>query len=95
VLVKTRPGARPRVEPLAPGIQALVAGAVPGLEPSSVSVVVAEGAAVVGPPRTRPWRPLLLAAAGATALCAAALFAWSCRERIGSLARLGMRRVAR
>jgi type III secretion protein J len=95
VLVKTRPGARSRVEPLAPGIQALVAGAIAGLEPSSVSVVVAEGAAVVGLPRTRPWRPLLLAAAGATALSAAGLCAWACRGRIASLARLGTRRVAR
>lgn len=98
VLVKARPGARPRVEPLAPGIQALVAGAVAGLDPGSVSVVVTEGAAVVGPPRARPWRPLLLAAAGAAALGAAALLAWPCRGRIASLitslGRAGARRVA-
>ncbi len=44
VLVKVRPGARARLDPLAPGIQALVAGAVAGLDAAAVAVVIAEGA---------------------------------------------------
>jgi type III secretion protein J len=61
VLVKVRPGARGRVEPLAAGIQALAAGAVPGLEPAQVAVVVVEAAPPgTAPGRSRP-RPVLLA----------------------------------
>src|SRR6266540_2255324 len=41
VLVKVRPGARARLDPLAPGIQALVAGAVAGLDAAAVAVVIA------------------------------------------------------
>jgi type III secretion protein J len=72
VLVKARPGARPRLDPLTPGIQALVAGAVAGLEASSVAVVIAEGAPgqrSAGTGRSRH-RDLLLALASALALAA-------------------------
>jgi type III secretion protein J len=77
VLVKARPGARARIEPLAPGIQSLVAGAVAGLDPAAVSVVVAEGAAPAphrqGDGSTGGRRNLLLALAGAAALLGIAL----------------------
>lgn len=56
VLVKVRTGARARVEAQAGGIQALVAGAVPGLEAAQVAVVVSESTAV---PRAGPRRPAL------------------------------------
>ncbi|GEJ55569.1 secretion protein [Anaeromyxobacter diazotrophicus] len=76
VLVKARPGARGRLEALAPGLQALVAGAVAGLEPAAVSVVVAEAAPGLPPPRpSGRGRALLLALAGATALLGAGLAA--------------------
>lgn len=76
VLVKTRPGCRTRVEQLSAGIQSLVAGAVAGLDPGAVSVVVAEAAPVprapsAGSPGAR--RALLLALAGAAASLAIAL----------------------
>jgi type III secretion protein J len=75
VLVKARPGSHAQLDALAPGIRALVAGAVPGLDASAVSVVVAEAAALHGreAPGTSPRRALLLAVAGATALLALAL----------------------
>lgn len=76
VLVKARAGSRDRLESLAPGIQALVAGAVPGLQPSSVSVVVAEATSAprvtAGSP-ARGRRTLLLALAGGAALLGVAL----------------------
>jgi len=76
VLVKARPGARGRLEALTPGLQALVAGAVAGLEPAAVSVVIAEAAPAVPAPRpSRRGRALLLALAGATALLGAGLAA--------------------
>jgi type III secretion protein J len=77
VLVKTRPGARERVEPLAPGIQALVAGAVSGLDAAAVSVVVAEGAPAVAPPAAAPSRTrrMLLGLSAAVALGACAIAA--------------------
>jgi type III secretion protein J len=62
VLVKVRAGARGQVEPLAPGIQALVAGAVNGLEPGQVAVVLAEIAQPPAPVARRAApRPLYLA----------------------------------
>ena len=74
VLVKTRPGARGRLEALAPGLQALVAGAVAGLEPAAVSVVIAEASPTVAAPRPAArGRVLLLALAGASALLGAGL----------------------
>jgi type III secretion protein J len=76
VLVKARPGARGRLEALVPGLQALVAGAVSGLEPAAVAVVVAEAATVapVAPPPSRG-RALLLTLAGASALLGAGVAA--------------------
>jgi len=76
VLVKVRPGARDRVEPLAPGIRSLVAGSVAGLEPAQVSVVVAEGASTpAAPPPQRPLRvPFLALGLGASALSFMILF---------------------
>jgi type III secretion protein J len=70
VLVRIRPGARDRVEAQAAGIQALVAGAVPGLEAARVAVLLSESpAAPRGEPDRRAMRPLLLGiAAGAAAL---------------------------
>jgi type III secretion protein J len=83
VLVKARPGARGRLEPLTPGIQALVAGAVSGLDPQSVSVVVADGSALA--PRPAPRRsalvPLVLAIVLALA-AAAVLVAPALRGRL-------------
>ena len=83
VLVKARAGARARVEPLAPGIRALVAGAVAGLDPDAVSVVVAEGSAAAfrSPPPRSP-RPLLLGFSAAAALGGGALAAWPLRRRL-------------
>ncbi|OFX22382.1 MAG: secretion protein [Anaeromyxobacter sp. RBG_16_69_14] len=76
VLVKVRPGARSRLEPLAPGIQSLVAGAVAGLDATAVSVVVAEAAPAArtpdgGAPARR--RSVLLTLAGVAASLALAL----------------------
>ena len=76
VLVKARAGLRARLESLAPGIQALGAGAVPGLEPSSVCVVVAEAtpaARITAASPTRGRRTLFLALAGGAALLGVAL----------------------
>ncbi|HEU4385814.1 MAG TPA: secretion protein [Anaeromyxobacteraceae bacterium] len=79
VLVKCRPEARARLEALQDGIQSLVAGAAEGLDPASVSVVLAEIAAAPppAPPPGRPSRLLLglaaVAAAAGLALTAAAL----------------------
>ncbi|HEY7726512.1 MAG TPA: secretion protein [Anaeromyxobacteraceae bacterium] len=50
-LLKVRPASRDRVEALAPGLRALVAGAVLGLEPERVSVVLADAPA---PPPALP-----------------------------------------
>ncbi len=69
VLARVRSGQRARVEPLVPGLQALVSGAVPGLEPGQVAVVIAE-AAPPPPPAPPPARS---AASLATAAAAAAL----------------------
>ncbi len=94
VLVKVRPGARERLEPLGPGLQALVAGAVAGLEASRVSVVIAES-----PPALRPAsagipgrrRRFLLSLAAAAALAGIALSALAVRHRL-HLPRLPLRR---
>ena len=76
VLVKVRPAARARLEPLAPGIQSLVAGAVAGLEPAAVAVVVAETAPASRAPDSGAAggrRGVLLALAGVAGLLALAL----------------------
>jgi type III secretion protein J len=70
-LLKVRPAARDRVEALAPGLRALVAGAVPGLEPERVSVVLADAPAPpLAPPAGASARPAALAAATAAAAVA-------------------------
>ncbi len=76
VLVKARPGSRVRIEPLAPGIQALVAGAVTGLDPAAVTVVVTEAAPVARGEAAKPpsrHRSTLLALAAAAALLGVAV----------------------
>ena len=86
VLVKFRPEARARLEALESGIRSLVAGAAEGLDPASVSLVLAEAAAAppaVPSPR-RPSRPLLGLAALATA-AGLALAAVALRGRLRSL----------
>jgi type III secretion protein J len=83
VLVKVRPGARPRVEPLAPGIQSLVAGAVAGLEPAQVAVVLAESSPPSVPaPEVAPRRPALALAGSAAALALALTAAGLRRTRV-------------
>lgn len=76
VLLKVRAGLRPRVEPMLPGVQALVAGAVPGLDAGQVAVILAEAAPAAGAPADPPRSPLALAGAAVAAalgLAAAAL----------------------
>lgn len=75
VLIKARPGARASLDELAPGIRSLVAGAVSGLAPAAVSVVVAEMAPPRAsvPPLHKPQRGVFLALAAAAALLASAL----------------------
>lgn len=66
VLARARTGARARVEAQVAGIQALVAGAVPGLEPAQVAVVVTESPPAARPsPERRSLRTLLLGLAAA------------------------------
>ncbi|MBI5068541.1 MAG: secretion protein [Deltaproteobacteria bacterium] len=77
LLARVRAGHRARVEPLVAGLQALVAGAVPGLEPGQVAVVIAESAppAPPAPPPARSTAALASSAVAATlglALLAAA-----------------------
>ncbi|MFL5272690.1 MAG: secretion protein [Anaeromyxobacteraceae bacterium] len=85
VLVKARPGARGRVEPLAGGIAALVAGGVAGLDAGAVAVVVTEAAPIAGaPPRAAPrGRAAQLLAAAAAAAGAVALLARTTLARLG------------
>src|SRR5512138_2311229 len=75
VLVKARSGWRPRVEQLSPGIQSLVAGAVSGLDPSAVSVVVEASPIQRGPAAgsSSAGRKVLLVLAGAAAVLGIAL----------------------
>lgn len=75
VLVKARPGTRARLDPLSPGIQSLVAGAVPGLDAAAVAVVIAEGVPVARASSAAPsWpRSILMGLAGAVALAAIVL----------------------
>jgi type III secretion protein J len=84
VLVKARPGARGRVEPLAGGIAALVAGGVAGLDAGAVAVVVTEAAPIAGaPPVPVPrTRAALLLAAAAAAAAAVALLARTTLARV-------------
>ena len=86
VLVKVRPGARARLEALENGIRSLVAGAAEGLDPASVSVVLAEaaGTPAVAPSPVRSPRFLLGLAALATA-AGLALAAVALRGRLRSL----------
>lgn len=86
VLVKVRPEARARVEALESGIRSLVAGAAEGLDPASVSVVLAE-AAVAPAPAPSPGRPsrLLLGLAAAAAAAGLALAAVTLRGRLRPL----------
>lgn len=80
VLVKVRAGHRERLEPMRPGIQALVAGAVPGLDPALVAVVVAEAVPASPPPPVRPRSPSSLAAAAGTAVLGMALLGIALRR---------------
>lgn len=96
VLVKARPGWRTRVEQLSPGMQSLVAGAVAGLDPSAVSVVVAEAAAVSraqAASSSGARRTLLLTLAGAAALLGVALPSFATSSGRRALTRL-LRRAA-
>jgi len=93
VLVKVRAGARARVEALAPGIRSLVAGAVAGLDPGEVAVVLTEAGAAPPPPAPprRP-DPALLALGLAAAAAALGILAAALRRH--PLAWLRIRRSA-
>jgi len=80
VLVKVRAGQRPRVEPLQPGIQALVAGAVPGLDPGQVAVVLAEASPAIPALPDPPRSPLALGAGAASAALGLLLLAGALRR---------------
>lgn len=85
VLVKFRPEARARLEALESGIRSLVAGAAEGLEPASVSVVLAEAAAAPAPaPSSRRSSRLLLGLAALAAAAGLALAAAALRGRLRS-----------
>lgn len=95
VLVKTLPGARPRLDPLAPGIQSLVAGAVPGLDAASVAVVIAESSPAARPAVAhRSRRPALLGGAAVVAVLAVIVPLFVMRGRLdpSCLRALGWRR---
>lgn len=84
VLVKCRPASCAGVRSLEPGLRAMVAGAVDGLDPSAVALVIAEAAEapVRGPTRSRRAGVLLgLSLAAALAAGAAALPAVRVRLR--------------
>lgn len=72
VLLRCRASSCARLDGLSQGLRQLVAGAAEGLEPSAVSVVVAEAAAepAAPAPESRPSRWLLGLAAGALAAAA-------------------------
>lgn len=84
--MKFRPGARARLEALESGIRSLVAGAAEGLDPASVSVVLAEATAAPAPAPS-PKRPsrLLLGLAALAATAGMALAAVALRGRLRSL----------
>ena len=95
VLVKALPGARARLDPLAPGIQSLVAGAVAGLDAGAVAIVIAESApASRAAPAPGTRRRALLGSAAAVALLAvvAPLFLMRGRLAPWRLRALGWRR---
>jgi type III secretion protein J len=93
VLVKARAGARGRLDALAPGIQALVAGSVAGLEPAAVSVVIAEAPPPASAPRPPGrGRALLLGLSGAAALLGLGLAALPCLGRPARALRLPWRK---
>jgi type III secretion protein J len=83
VLVKCRASACAAVRALEPGLRAMVSGAVDGLEPSAVTLVVAEAAEsparAAAPPRRTG---LLVAVAVVAALAAAALALPGVRARL-------------
>jgi len=80
VLVKVRAGQRGRVEPLQAGLQALVAGAVPGLDPGQVAVVLAEASPAPPPPIDSPRSPLAVGGAAAAAALGLLLLAVALRR---------------
>jgi type III secretion protein J len=89
VLVKASPGARGRIEPLTPGVRALVAGAVEGLDPATVSVVVTEAAAVAvaRAPAPSRRRAILAGLAGVALVGAGIAASGSLRARLAGLRR--------
>jgi type III secretion protein J len=91
VLVKASPGARGRVEPLAQGVRALVAGAVEGLDAATVSVVVTEAApvAVARPPAPSRRRALLAGLAGVALVGAGVAASGTLRARLAALVARG------
>ncbi len=84
VLVKCRPQACATIRGLEGGIRSLVAGAADGLDPTAVSVVVAEAAESPRAPQPPPRRRtvLLVALAGLAAASALALGAVGLRARL-------------
>lgn len=83
VLAKCRAAACEAVRGQEPGIRALVAGAVDGLDPAAVSVVIAEAAASphAAPAPRRRASAILLALAGGAAIAAVAVAALGLRTR--------------
>lgn len=82
VLVKCRASACAGVRALEPGLRAMIAGAVDGLEPPAVAVVIAEAAESQPRPPAGSRRPtLLVALAAAAALGAGALVLPAVRAR--------------
>jgi type III secretion protein J len=83
VLVKCRAGACPGIRALEPGLRAMIAGAVEGLEPAAVALVIAEAAE--SPPRAPPRgrrAGVLAAVALLAALSAGALALPAVRARL-------------
>ncbi len=84
VLVKCRASACAAIRTLEPGIRAMVAGAVEGLDPAAVALVVAEAAQPAAAPRPASRRSavVLVGIAIVTALAALALAAPALRARL-------------
>lgn len=83
ILVKCRRSACPGVRALEPGMRAMVAGAVDGLDPAAVAVIVAEAAeSGARPPPPARRAPLLVGLSALAALGAAALALPSVRARL-------------